>query len=124
MTMTRYLASPKGRFGPYDLFGAARAILALMKNVAQGIENRRAVTGLLEWDDRALKDIGLTRTDVRLALGLPLSEDPSRRLCDWASERRVARTAGDDGYDGPIERPQLRLVEGCSLESSASISRR
>jgi uncharacterized protein YjiS (DUF1127 family) len=121
--MTRHLASLTGRFGPYDLFGAARAVLALMKNVAQGLQNRRAVTGLLEWDDRALKDIGLTRADVRLALGLPLPEDPSRRLCDWASERRAAPTAHNEDCSGPIERPQLRLVEVGSRASSASISR-
>jgi uncharacterized protein YjiS (DUF1127 family) len=121
--MTRYRASSKGRVGPYDLFGAARAVLGLMKNVAQRIENRRAVADLLEWDSHALKDIGLTRADVYLALGLPFSKDPSQRLNDWAQERRSARLARQDGYDGPTGRPQLRVVE-CRRSTAFSISRR
>jgi hypothetical protein len=95
-----------------------------MKNVAQRIHNRRAVTDLLEWDNNALKDIGLTRTDVHLALGLPLSEDPSRRLADWALERRSARLMRYDDYDGPVRRPQLRLVSERDRSTSFSISRR
>ena len=60
--MTRLSASPRGRVaGPYDLFGATRAVLALLMSVAQRWENRRAVKNLLDWDDHALRDIGLTR---------------------------------------------------------------
>jgi len=121
--MTRYLASPKGWFGLYDLFGAARAVLGLMKNVVQRIENRRAVTDLLEWDNHALKDIGLTRADVHLALGLPFSKDPSQRLNDWAHERRSARLAREDSCEDLMGRPQLRVV-GRSRSTTISISRR
>ena len=122
--MTRYQASPKGRSGPYDLFGAGRAVLTLMKNVVQRVSNRRAVVDLLEWDNHALKDIGLTRADVHLALGLPLSQDPSQRLNDWAQERRLSRLVREDGHDGPAERAQLRLVPGRPLPTRFSTSRR
>lgn len=122
--MTRLLAAPKGRIaGPYDLFGATRAVFALLKFVARRWANRRAVRDLLDWDDNALRDIGLTRADVRLALGLPMSEDPSARLTDWVLERRTAyeltHREQDCGY-----RPHLRLASGVSRSTSASSSRR
>ena len=109
--MTRLSASPRGRVaGPYDLFGATRAVLALLMSVAQRWENRRAVKNLLDWDDHALRDIGLTRADVRLALGLGMAEDPSARLSNWVSERRAARLsrAGRDATS--VGESHLRLV--------------
>ena len=121
--MTRYQASPKGQSGPYDLFGAARAVFALLKFVARRWANRRAVRDLLDWDDNALRDIGLTRADVRLALGLPMSEDPSVRLTDWVSERRTAYQLSRRGQDVADERPYPRLVSGASRSISASSSR-
>ncbi|HZP19561.1 MAG TPA: DUF1127 domain-containing protein [Bauldia sp.] len=50
--------------------------------------NRRAVAKLLEWDDRSLRDIGLTVSDVRGAMAGRLGEDPSSRLASLSSERR------------------------------------
>jgi uncharacterized protein YjiS (DUF1127 family) len=122
---TRYQSGAKARiFGPDDLFAMGRAVRALMKNVAQRVKNRRAVNQLLDWDDHALKDIGLTRADVRLSLALPLSEDPSSRLCDWAHERRAARLMRHQReYDGPIAGSQLRLVSGAKRRTSSSNSR-
>jgi uncharacterized protein YjiS (DUF1127 family) len=109
--MTRLLASPKGQIaGPYDLFGAARAVLALLMSVAQRWENRRAVKNLLDWDDHALRDIGLTRADVRLALGLRFTEDPSARLSNWVSERRAARLSRAERDARPVGEGHLRLV--------------
>jgi hypothetical protein len=49
LCMTRYLVLPKGGIqGPYDLFAAARPVWQFVKNVAQRMENRRAVAQLLE----------------------------------------------------------------------------
>jgi uncharacterized protein YjiS (DUF1127 family) len=121
--MTRTLSSPKGRIGgPYDLFAAGRSVLALVKIVAQRVNNRRAVVQLLDWDDRALRDIGLTRSDVHLSLALPYREDPSTRLTFWASERRSARLARSADVAEP-DRPQLRVVSGRSRAMRDSISR-
>jgi uncharacterized protein YjiS (DUF1127 family) len=122
--MTRYQSGAKAWIlGPYDLSEMGRAVRALTKNVAQRLKNRRAVNQLLDWDDHALKDIGLTHADVRLSLALPLKEDPSSRLCDWAHERRASRLMRQRDYDGPIAGPQLRLVSGVKRRTSSSSSR-
>lgn len=52
--------------------------------------NRRAIRKLMALDRDALKDIGLSRSDVAGALALPLSKDPSRHLADALAERRRA----------------------------------
>jgi uncharacterized protein YjiS (DUF1127 family) len=122
--MTRLLSGPAERAaGPYDIFATVRLVWNFAKSVAQRIRNRRAVMTLLDWDDRALRDIGLTRGDVRLALGMPFREDPSARLQEWALERRAARltTRGNRQVYGPGA--QLRLVSGRIRSSKASISR-
>jgi uncharacterized protein YjiS (DUF1127 family) len=58
--------------------------------VWQAAKNRRSVGRLLEWDDRMLRDIGLTSGDVRAALSGRLAEDPSPRLEVLSGERRAA----------------------------------
>jgi uncharacterized protein YjiS (DUF1127 family) len=55
--------------------------------------NRRSVAKLLEWDERALRDIGLTPGDVRSVMALPAGEDPSTRLGVLSVERRAALRA-------------------------------
>ena len=52
-------------------------------------EHEMIVRTLLEMDDRCLKDIGLTRTDVIGALAEPLATDPSRILLVRSLERRA-----------------------------------
>ncbi len=123
--MTRYLSGLKGRtLGPYDLFAAGRSAWNVVKAVAQRIRNRRAVVSLLNWDERALRDIGLTRADVRLSLALPYRDDPSTQLMFWALERRSARLLRHGDAEAEARRAQLRLVSGRSRSSTASISRR
>jgi uncharacterized protein YjiS (DUF1127 family) len=55
------------------------------------VKNRIAVRELYQLDDRALKDIGLVRTDVDAALGLPFHLDPSHHLVDVAGGTRGQR---------------------------------
>ena len=122
--MTRFLSGTAARAaGPLGLFTPVRPVWNFAKSVVQRVQNRRAVLVLLDWDDRALRDIGLTRADIRLALGLPFREDPSARLQAWALERRAARLtegrSGDDRFPGP----HLRLLSGRIRSSKASTSR-
>jgi uncharacterized protein YjiS (DUF1127 family) len=57
-----------------------RMAVRQVRSFGQALANRRAVTALHGLDDRALKDIGLTRADVQGALALPMGHDPSRHL--------------------------------------------
>jgi uncharacterized protein YjiS (DUF1127 family) len=52
--------------------------------------NRRTVAKLLDWDERMLRDIGLTRGDVSAVMALPAGQDPSYRLSELSGERRAA----------------------------------
>jgi len=53
---------------------------AFVAAIARTTRNRRAMTGMLELDDRMLRDIGVTRTDVHRALAGRFDEDPTYRL--------------------------------------------
>ncbi len=122
--MTRYLTGQAGRVrGPYELSAAGHSVWAILKSVAQRVRNRRAVMQLLDWDEHALRDIGLTRADIHLSLALPLREDPSTRLMFWSLERRSARLLKNREACRPGEPAHLRLVSGRSRSKSASISR-
>ena len=77
--------------------GAGERFLAFAAGVAAHVaavwraaQNRRSVAKLLAWDERMLKDIGLTEGDVRSAMAVPASEDPSQRLRALSVERRAA----------------------------------
>ncbi|MBN8996804.1 MAG: DUF1127 domain-containing protein [Rhizobiales bacterium] len=58
--------------------------------IVRAARNRRSVAKLLEWDERMLRDIGLTPGDVHAAMALRVSEDPSRKLDALSAERRAA----------------------------------
>jgi uncharacterized protein YjiS (DUF1127 family) len=67
------------------------------------IRSRRSVKHLLEWDDRMLSDIGLTRGDVFAAVSGPITDDAGQRLSCLASERRFADLAARRGRR-PLQR--------------------
>ena len=46
---------------------------------------------LLERDERELADMGITRSDVHRALGVPFTDDPSMELTRLRMERRANR---------------------------------
>jgi uncharacterized protein YjiS (DUF1127 family) len=50
---------------------------------------RRAVSRLDRLNDRLLRDVGITRDDVRWAASLPLSENAARALMMCAEHRRI-----------------------------------
>lgn len=69
-------------------------IMPATARVIVALHNRLAVQRLADLDDRALKDIGLVRSEVAGALAAPLHVDPSRLLSDRRMEhRRGARPA-------------------------------
>ena len=76
--------------------------------VWRAARNRRSVGRLLEWDDRMLRDIGLTQGDVRAALAARGAEDPSRRLGLLSGERHAAIRAN---AREEAARRRLRVLE-------------
>jgi len=68
-------------------------------------DNRRKFTELKYWSDEQLKDIGLTRSDVRRALARPFYTDPTSLL-----NGSVALDPLDHPANAPQEKPPLRLV--------------
>ncbi|MGL4637325.1 MAG: DUF1127 domain-containing protein [Beijerinckiaceae bacterium] len=59
-----------------------------VSKIRTALKNRRQIAQLHQLDDRALKDIGLLRTDVHAALAEPLYRDPSQHLVDVAGINR------------------------------------
>lgn len=67
------------------VLAAAKVVVRLQVVLA----NRRATQELMNWDHRSLKDIGLTRGDVRGALQLPFTQDPTELLSLIAAGRET-----------------------------------
>lgn len=77
---------------PRLTFGVAYLVKRMAKSWGTW-KNRRMMTKLVTLDDHMLKDIGLTRGDVRLASALPYSDDPTARLRVLSVERRASERA-------------------------------
>ncbi|MCJ8145003.1 DUF1127 domain-containing protein [Ancylobacter sp. A5.8] len=58
---------------------------------AKAVYHRHTISQLGQFDDRMLKDIGLTRADLRDAASGPLWQDPTAVLVVRAVERRANR---------------------------------
>jgi uncharacterized protein YjiS (DUF1127 family) len=63
---------------------AANAVMAAVR----AYRHRRDATALADVSDRALADIGLTRSDLHDAFAEPLWRDPTSLLRNRAGERR------------------------------------
>ncbi|PZF75896.1 hypothetical protein DK847_16250 [Aestuariivirga litoralis] len=66
----------------------ATGSLALLWTVIRNWRARRAVARLDALDDFLLHDIGVTRTEVRWAAGLPLTVNAALELEEQATRRR------------------------------------
>ncbi|MET1413877.1 DUF1127 domain-containing protein [Roseibium sp. HPY-6] len=71
--------------------------------------NRRHVTELKFWSDEQLKDIGLTRSDVRRALALPFYRDPTSLLGSTPDNSQPASWRAANTIQ---EKPTLVVVDG------------
>jgi uncharacterized protein YjiS (DUF1127 family) len=84
--MTRF--APEASQGSTFTLALAGFVVRALKRMTTALKNRQEVRMLSQLDDRALKDIGLMRTDVQAALSSPLHLDPSLHLIDVAGHKR------------------------------------
>ena len=75
------------------LRAGANAVATRVRAAWTARRHRREVANLLVFDERALRDIGLTRGDILVCLAGPTFDDPSTRLRILAVERRAGRRA-------------------------------
>lgn len=94
------LALQGARLGARAARGAARAIA-----------HRGEVRRLAELDDRALRDIGLVRSDVASALAEPLFRDPSTVLVRINERWTGSRALRVPDVEAPRRAPRLRDLE-------------
>ncbi len=69
------------------------AAVTRVAGTVRAMQNRRSVAKLLDWDERMLRDIGLTQSDVLAVMAVKTTEDPSYRLDALSTERRAAQRA-------------------------------
>jgi uncharacterized protein YjiS (DUF1127 family) len=75
-------------FGSTFTLALAGMAIRAVARVMTALKNRRQISSLAELDDRALKDIGLMRSDVHAALSGPFFHDPSVQLVNVAGYKR------------------------------------
>ncbi len=80
------IVAPVGTTLAHFLLQAA----GLTMKVARAIERRHALNQLGRLDDHMLRDIGLTRSDVRDAASEPIWRDATHVLVTRSVERRAA----------------------------------
>lgn len=91
----------------FAVLALARAGFRRVTALVRALKHRRAVRELAELDDRTLRDMGLTRVEVKGALARPLAVDPSavllvRRVEERARARALAvvRLAAESRGEG------------------------
>jgi uncharacterized protein YjiS (DUF1127 family) len=82
------LTARSGALGSTFTLALAGVAVRAVRLFAAALKNRSQVRSLHELDDRALKDIGLVRSDIVSALDQPLYLDPSQHLADVAGGGR------------------------------------
>jgi len=87
--------------GARTLTWLARSLISL----AKAFRDRREVRNLAEFDERMLRDIGLTRDDVETALMEPIHHRPS-----WVLVRCAERPIPERGPAARNPRPVVPFV--------------
>ena len=103
--MTRYIAPPSSATRPALVVRASRGLLRQLAEFVAALRDRSEVKRLIELDDRALKDIGLSRSEVDGALAEPFFRSPSRVLL-----RSVERRSRAVQTTAPAERSARPVV--------------
>lgn len=89
------------------------AVTVRVVQIGRALKHRRDAMMLANFDDRALADIGLTRSDLRDAYSEPLWSDPTSMLAERAGERHAYRRRLDFGLTaGPLSAPSLVPDQG------------
>jgi uncharacterized protein YjiS (DUF1127 family) len=90
-TMTNFQWALRAPYQPSTFTLVLTGVTAGIRAVLRALKNRRNAAMLAELDDRMLKDMGLTRSDLRDAYSEPLWRDPTDILVKRAGERRASR---------------------------------
>jgi uncharacterized protein YjiS (DUF1127 family) len=64
--------------------------MAAVANLYRAWQSRRAFYRLSDMTDMELRDIGLTRADLHVAIGAPFGADPTAHLRVMVEARRAA----------------------------------
>ncbi|MEX0622934.1 hypothetical protein [Saccharospirillum sp.] len=64
-------------------------LLASAGRLYRAWQYRNKLVSMLRYDDNVLEDIGYTRAELKMAIELPLSQDPRPMLKQWRALRRV-----------------------------------
>lgn len=82
MSAYDFAAAPSGK-----VTHSAARLTGIVADLYRMWKNRRAFYRLGELSDAELADIGLTRTDLHVAVAVPFGADPTARLRVMADER-------------------------------------
>ena len=91
-----------------------------VRKLAQALKNRRDAAMLAHMDERMLRDIGLTRSDLRDAYAEPLWRDPTDILAGRARDRRRHRIQDTKAF---FASPPLVPHDGFSVPNTNRQSR-
>jgi uncharacterized protein YjiS (DUF1127 family) len=82
--MDRRIATARGSSPGILAIGKVVAAALAVRQVVVAVKHRRELSRLLDWEDEALADIGITRDDLRSALSRPFWCDPTTALAGRA----------------------------------------
>ncbi len=98
----------------FSSMGAVGQFTRSLVAFTKALKHRREIKNLEEFDDRMLKDIGLTRGDVSSALDEPLLRNPS-----WVLVRSAERHSRAERPDHSARQirpvvPMVKLAKRCT----------